>query len=200
MKRAYKVNLSGVLFNIDSDAYEELKNYLDALENYYANDNDGKDIVADIENRMAELLQDRLSGYKKSISKADINEVISILGHPDEISSEDQMHVKNKTYRQIYRNPDDRILGGVCGGLGSYFGVPSNWVRLAFVLSVFIIGAGTLLYIILWALIPLAKTSTELLEMRGQSITIQNIEKAIRKEYENVKKHWYKRRENGSYF
>ncbi len=199
MKKAFKINLSGAIFNIDSDAYGALKKYLGALENYYTDDIDGKDIVADIENRIAELFQDKLSSYKQSISIDDVKEVLAILGNPDEISEDDtHVHTK-KVLRRIYRNPDDRILGGVCGGLGAYFGIEANWVRLAFVLSVFLLGAGSILYLILWALVPIARTSADILEMRGENITIQNIEKAIRKEFENVKRHWNEKKKNGSY-
>jgi phage shock protein PspC (stress-responsive transcriptional regulator) len=193
MKKAYKVNVSGAIFNIDADAYDGLKKYLDSLEQYYADDPDGKDIVADIENRIAELFQDRLTIYKQAISKDDIQEVLAIMGNPDEINNPNEAPYSAKATKNVYRNPDDRILGGVCGGLGSYFNVQSNWIRLAFVLAFIFAGTGALLYIILWALIPVARTSSELLEMRGESINIQNIEKSIRKEYENVKYHWKER-------
>ncbi len=190
MKKAYRINLSGAVFNIDDDAYQKLKAYLDELKDFYSGDPDGSDIIEDIENRIAELFQDQLSGYRQVIISSDVEKVIETLGHPQEIENAPTSKNDNKVHRKIFRHPEDRILGGVCGGLGIYFDINPNWIRLGFVLSVVLFGAGTLLYILLWILVPLAQTSSELLEMRGEAITIRNIEKAIRNEFQKVKRQW----------
>ncbi len=187
MNKAVRVNISGAVFNIDEDAYQKLKDYIDNLNDYYAADPDGKDIVEDIENRIAELLHEALNSYREVVNIHDIEQVIETLGSPFD-DTENFISPKISGYKRIFRNPEDRILGGVCGGLGAYFGISPNLIRLAFLLSVIFFGAGTLLYLVLWILIPLAKTSTDLLEMRGEPITIKNIEKAIRKEFEKVKR------------
>jgi len=190
MKKAVKVNISGAIFHLDEEAYVKLKAYLDELNSYYSNDPDGKDIVDDIENRIAELLQEYRNGYREVVLLGDVEKAIEVLGYPFEETQEEVHFHHQKSFKQIYRNPEDRIIGGVCGGLGAYFGIDSNWIRLAFALSLIFLGVGTLLYIVLWILIPLAQTSTDLLEMRGEPITIRNIEKAIRNEFEKVKKTW----------
>jgi len=193
MKKAIKVNISGAIFNLDEEAYAKLKAYLDKLNSYYSDDPDGKDIVEDIENRIAELLQEYRNGYREVIILSDVEQAIEVLGYPFEEMNEETHFHHQKSFKQVYRNPEDRIIGGVCGGLGAYFGVDSNWIRLAFALSIIFLGVGTLLYIVLWILIPLAQTSTDLLEMRGEAVTIRNIEKAIKNEFEKVKKNWKNR-------
>lgn len=193
MKKAIKVNISGAIFNLDEEAYAKLKAYLDELNSYYSDDPDGRDIVDDIENRIAELLQEYRNGYREVVILSDVEKAIEVLGYPfEEINQEVHFH-HQKSFKRVYRNPEDRIIGGVCGGLGAYFGIDSNWIRLAFALSIIFLGVGTLLYVVLWILIPLAKSSTDLLEMRGEPVNIRNIEKAIKNEFEKVKKSWKSR-------
>ena len=90
--------------------------------------------------------------------------------------------------RRLYRNPDDKLLGGVCSGIASYFDVDAVWVRLAFAFIFFVFGSGFLLYILLWIIVPEAKTTAEKLQMRGEPVTISNIEKNVKEEMEQVRK------------
>jgi phage shock protein C len=91
------------------------------------------------------------------------------------------------TNKRMYRNPDDRILGGVCSGLGAYFNT-DPWIfrTLFIVFSIFFL-SGIIIYLILWIAIPEAKTSAQKLEMRGEPITVDNIKNAVKNEFDRVK-------------
>ena len=93
-----------------------------------------------------------------------------------------------ETTKRLYRDPDNRVLGGVCGGLGAYFNNDPLLFRILFIIIFFGMGSGLIIYLILWIAIPEARTTAQKLEMRGEPITIENIKKAVREEFENVKK------------
>ena len=88
----------------------------------------------------------------------------------------------------MYRDPDTRILGGVCGGMGAYWHIDPIIVRVLFLIALFGFGIGFLLYILLWIVIPVAKTTAQKLEMRGEPVTVENIKRFVREEFGNVKK------------
>ncbi|PJC37481.1 hypothetical protein CO046_00185 [Candidatus Peregrinibacteria bacterium CG_4_9_14_0_2_um_filter_53_11] len=90
--------------------------------------------------------------------------------------------------RHLYRDPDDVILAGVASGIAAYLGVDAVFVRLAFFISLFFGGFGLVVYIILWAVVPVARTTAQKLEMRGESITLKEIERSVKKGVESLKK------------
>ncbi|HSH50578.1 MAG TPA: PspC domain-containing protein [Bacteroidales bacterium] len=197
MKTTITVNLSGLVFHIDDDAYEMLNTYLIAIEKQFNSEAERKDIMADIETRIAELFTEMLGEKRDVIRKEEVLRVIEILGQPedfieDETSSAGSYQAKSTTYqatKRLYRDPDNRVLGGVCGGLGAYFNIDPIVFRILFILIFFGMGSGLIIYIILWIAIPEALTTAQKLEMRGEPITIENIKKAVREEFENVRKH-----------
>jgi len=196
MKTTITVNLGGLVFHIDDDAHEILNTYLITIEKQFANEAECQDIMSDIEARLAELFTEMLDGKRDVIRKEDVSKVIEILGQPEDFtdgepSASGSSHKTNSTYqttKRLYRDPDNRVLGGVCGGLGAYFNIDPIVFRILFLLIFFGMGAGLLIYIILWIAIPEALTTAQKLEMRGEPITIENIKKAVREEFENVKK------------
>ena len=197
MKTTVTINLGGLIFHIDDDAYEMLHSYLIAIERQFINESDQKEILSDIESRLAELFTELLGEKKDIISREDISKVISIMGQPEDFSTDEEQKENQSTKRtmssrqttkRLYRDPDNRILGGVCGGLGAYFNTDPLLFRLLFVILFFGAGSGLLIYIILWIATPEALTTAQKLEMRGEPITIDNIKKAVREEFENVKK------------
>jgi len=196
MKTTVTINLGGLIFHIDDDAYGVLHSYLIAIERQFANEADPKEIISDIESRLAELFTETLGNKKDVISKEDVAKVISIMGEPQDFSVDDeqtnQKTRKNmstyQTTKRLYRDPDNRVLGGVCGGLGAYFNSDPLLFRILFIIIFFGLGSGLIIYIILWIAIPEANTTAQKLEMRGEEITIENIKKAVREEFENVKK------------
>lgn len=193
MNKTISINISGLVFYIEEGAFDILKAYLDSIKAYFATQKGGDDIVADIEARVAELFQERVSDEKTAITLEDVNEVITSLGQPQDMMDEedaeeniDSERVRDQAKedvgeRQLFRDPDNKLLGGVCGGISAYFGIDPVWLRLAFVLSLVIYGTGVLLYIILWVVLPEAVSTSDRLKMRGKPINVDNIEKSILK-------------------
>jgi len=188
MKKTLTINLGGVVFHIDEDAYQALQQYLDKLKVCFSRQEGADEILNDIETRMAELLAEKLRDDRQVVTLDDIHEVTGIMGQPTEIDQEEDASNQNhfrpgdKGEKRFFRNPDEKIIGGVCSGIAAYFHLDPVWVRLLFVLFVVAGGSGILLYLILWFVIPEAKTTTDRLEMRGKRINIPNIEKSIRSE------------------
>ncbi|MEE4260193.1 MAG: PspC domain-containing protein, partial [Bacteroidales bacterium] len=111
--------------------------------------------------------------------------------HPadfDEDSEDDRaFHLSGKGKKRLFRNIDDRMLGGVCSGLGAYFNIDATIVRIIFLLALFLAGGSILVYVVLWIVIPPARTVSEKLEMQGDPVTISNIEKAFKEEMNEIK-------------
>lgn len=193
MKKTLSINIRGIVFNIDEDAYKMLNNYLAEINRHYKNQLGHEDIMSDIENRIIELLLLKLNETKQLITIVDIEDVIKTLGWPSDFENElrdEPPHYSsrnNKSTKRLFRDPDNRMIGGVCSGLGAYFNIDPVWFRLLFVFAVIFAGSGILVYIILWVVIPPALTISDRLEMRGDPINIDNIEKTVKEEMKNVK-------------
>jgi phage shock protein PspC (stress-responsive transcriptional regulator) len=192
MKTTIKINLSGQIFNLDDDAYEALKNYLDAISKRFRDMEEGAEIIADVEARIAELFQSKISEKKEVITLDDVNDVIAIMGQPEDYLGEEEAEAtyrNGRTSKKYYRDGDNAIFGGVCSGLAAYFGIENWLMRLLWVIFFFATGLGLMLilYIVLWIAVPKAETAAEKLEMRGEKVTISNIEKTVKEEYDTVK-------------
>lgn len=193
MKKTVSINLNGILFNIDDDAYMKLEEYLNRIESHFSGQHESKEIMADIESRIAELLTERFGGAKKVVSVADIDEIIKTMGNPNDFA-EPGTENKNKGYssysrrqKRIYRDSDNRVLGGVCGGMGAYVNIDPVILRIIFIIVFFAGGAGLLIYILLWIIIPEAVTTAQKLEMRGDPVNVSNIGNFIQEEFDSVK-------------
>ncbi|HTA61992.1 MAG TPA: PspC domain-containing protein [Bacteroidia bacterium] len=199
MNKTLTINLAGLVFNIEENAYQLLKDYLAAIKNQFKNEEGCDEIVADIEARLAELLKAKTHAAKQVLVDADIHDAINVMGKPsdfEENTSEEKQsgstsqnqktYYTNKT-RRVFRDGDNKVLGGVCSGIASYFDTDPLWIRLALVVLFFGFGSGLLLYIILWIIIPEAKTTAEKLEMRGDPIDINTISQTIKEEAEQLK-------------
>lgn len=258
MNKVLNINLSGLVFSIDETAYELLKSYLDGLKQHFSGTEGASEIIADIEARIAELLQAKLTDKQTVVQPEDVKEVIALMGDPRQIDGDEEprtqhTHKAHEPYtvkklrrdpnhktlggvcaglanyfgvdmiiprilflialfgfgsglllyiilwavipeasviesnqdggagaKRLYRNPDDKTIGGVCSGVAQYIGIDAVWLRIAFLIALFIFGTGILVYIILWIAIPEAKTSAEKLQMKGQAIDVSNIEKTVR--------------------
>jgi phage shock protein PspC (stress-responsive transcriptional regulator) len=191
MKKTLTVNLANQVFHIDEDAYIRLKEYLDRIESHFSNKEERNDIIGDIENRIAELFGERVSTEKQAITLQDVEEIIRIMGDPVEIGGGSEAEPEQEPVRpgtkRLYRDPDNRVLGGVCGGIGMYFKLDPIIFRAIFLLAFLGFGIGFLIYIILWIVVPEARTTAQKLEMRGDLVNASNIGKFMHDEYENVK-------------
>lgn len=191
MKKTVTVNLGGFVFHIDEDACLRLESYLKKIESGLSNNEEAREVIHDIELRLSELLKERLGSSRQVINMEDVNHVIKIMGEPEDINEgagtkqEGSSSASGGFGKRMYRDPDNRVLGGVGAGLGSYFGIDPVVVRILLVLTFF--AFGPLLYIVLWIAMPEAKTAAQKLEMRGEPVNVGNIQKNIKEEYEKVK-------------
>jgi phage shock protein PspC (stress-responsive transcriptional regulator) len=264
MNKVVNINLNGIIISIDEVAYEQLKQYIDALHKHFSGTEGSAEIISDIETRIAELLQLKLTDNYTVILPKDVADVIAVMGNPWQMEGEDeaQSSTQNNTQntvapkklkrdphnkvisgvcgglgnflnidpiiaragflisffvfgsglllylilwvimpeatpnelpqfsgtssRKLFRNTDDKMIGGVCSGIGSYLGVSEVVMRVVFIISFFAFGTGLLAYVILWLIIPEAKTAAEKLQMRGSNIDINNIEREFRNATSNL--------------
>jgi phage shock protein PspC (stress-responsive transcriptional regulator) len=192
MKITLSINLGGYSFNIDEDAYDELKRYLKNLELHFAGEESAVEILSDIETRMAELFRAKLTSYKQVITIKDVHDAISIMGTPEDIADDESHSAKERFssqgYHRMYRDPDNRIIGGVCAGMGAYWDIDPLILRVIFLALVLAGGLGVLTYLILWIVLPEAKTTAQKIEMKGEPVNIHNIKDSVKKEFNNVRK------------
>jgi phage shock protein PspC (stress-responsive transcriptional regulator) len=191
MKITVIINLGGYSFNIDEDAYAELKRYLKNLELHFAGEESSSEILSDIETRMAELFRTKLTGYKQVITIEDVYQVIKVLGTPEDISDNEGPTARDKFsspgYHRMYRDTDHRVIGGVCAGMAAYWDIELWLVRLIFFVLA-MMGVGILIYLILYIVLPEAKTTAEKIEMKGNPVNIHNIKDSVKKEFDTVRK------------
>jgi phage shock protein PspC (stress-responsive transcriptional regulator) len=192
MKITLSVNLGGYSFNIDEDAYDELKRYLKNLGLHFAGEESSSEILSDIETRMAELFRAKMTGYKQVITIQDVREAIAVLGTPEDISDNESKSSRDKFsspgHHRMYRDPDHRIIGGVCSGIGAYWDIDPLIPRVIFAALTLAGGLGVLVYLILYIVLPEAKTTAQKIEMKGEPVNIHNIKESVKKEFENVRK------------
>jgi len=189
MKVTVNINLGGYAFNIDEDAYERLRQYMKSLEKEFSVESSASEIMSDIEGRIAELFKMRLNNFKQVITMKDVEEVMAILGSPELISGTGTSgEPPPRSQRRIYRDPDRRVFGGVCAGISAYLDWDPLIMRIIFAILVLPGGFGLALYLILWIVLPEAKTTAQKLEMRGDPVTVGNIRDSVKQEFETVKK------------
>jgi len=194
MNKTININLGGIFFHIDELAYQKLKLYLDAIRRSLSDDSQGRDeILNDIEHRIGELLSERIKDERQVVNENDIDEITKVMGKPEDYLVDEEIFEDEPTYKsrssskKLYRDGDDKFLGGVSSGIGHYLGVDPLWIRILWVILVVAgFGAGIPIYILLWILIPEAVTTAEKLQMRGEAVNISNIEKKIREEFNDV--------------
>ncbi len=195
MNKTVNINLAGIFFHIDEDAYLKLQRYLEAIKRSFTDSQGRSEIVADIEARISELFSERLKSDKQVIGNKEVDEVITIMGQPEDYLVDDeifedepkQTYRSSTTSKKLYRDKDNSYIAGVSSGLGHYLGIDALWVRLIWVLLA--IGSGgtfILIYILFWILVPEAITTSEKLTMKGEPVNISNIEKKIKDGFDNV--------------
>ena len=191
MNKTVTINLGGIVFHIDEDAYQKLSRYFDAIKRSLNNSSGQDEIIKDIEMRISELLSEKLVSDKHVIGLKEIDEVIAVMGQPEDYIIEDDSKNESayqayKKSKKLYRDKDKGMIGGVAAGLSHYLGIDVVWIRVLLLLFFFGFGTGILAYIILWIATPEAITTTEKLEMTGEPVTISSIEKKVREEFDSV--------------
>jgi phage shock protein PspC (stress-responsive transcriptional regulator) len=194
MNKTVNSNIGGLIFHIDEDAYQKLTRYFEAIKRSLSNSSGQDEIMNDIEMRIAELLTEKQKSDKHVINNKDVDEVIVIMGQPEDYRIDDDTNDKTASEpfypytrsRKLYRDKDRATIAGVCSGLGYYFGIDAVWLKILFLILFFGFGTGFIAYIILWIAMPKAVTTSEKLEMTGEPVTISNIEKKVREEFESL--------------
>jgi phage shock protein PspC (stress-responsive transcriptional regulator) len=200
MNKTININLGGIFFHIDEIAYQKLKRYVDAIRRSLSDDPKGRDeIISDIELRIGELLSERVKDVRQVVSESDIDEVITVMGQPEDYLVDEELFKEDaktqysgsrsdrrSSNKKLFRDGEDKFLGGVSSGIAYYFDVDVIWIRIAWLVATFGLGFGPILYIILWILLPEAKTTADKLQMEGEPVNISNIERRVRAEFEDA--------------
>jgi len=193
MNKTIIININGIVFHIEEDAYEILKNYMTDVKRHFMNSADSLEITTDIENRIAEMFSEILERENKQvIVEHDVSQVIEQMGSVADFENADDTG-KSGPYnystegRRLFRDPDDHLVAGVCAGIANYFDIDAVWVRLAFALFLPVGGTGLLLYIILWIVIPKAVTRADRMAMKGEKQNLQGFKKNLEDELSSVR-------------
>ena len=197
MNKTVTVNLGGTVFHIDENSYEALIKYLNAIKGHFSADQGRDEIMQDIESRIGEMFRERMKDGREVITLNDVNEVTTIMGRPEEFAGEEERAnaesstatsvPAGKLKKRFFRDPDEKFVGGVCSGIAAYFNVDPVFIRFIFACALIFYGTGFWIYILLWIIIPEAKTTADRLMMRGEPVTVSNIEKNVREELDSLK-------------
>jgi phage shock protein PspC (stress-responsive transcriptional regulator) len=193
MNKTVNINLGGIFFHIDEDAFQKLTRYFDAIKRSLSSSSGQEEIIHDIEMRIAELISAKHTSDKQVISLKEVDEIIAVMGQPEDYRIDDEStdnpipFSTNRKTKKLYRDSENKVIGGVASGLGHYFGVSSSVFKALFLLFFFAgFGTGVIAYLVLWFVVPEALTTSEKIEMKGESVTISNIEKKVREEFETM--------------
>lgn len=185
-----------MVFHIEEDAYEVLKNYMTDVKRHFSTSADSLEITTDIENRIAEMFNEILArDAKQVIVEADVKEVTEQMGsvqdfetaETDAKSAGGNPFEYNTERRRLFRDPDDHLVSGVCAGIANYFDINPAWVRLAFVISTFFAAMGLVIYVILWMVVPKAITRADRMAMKGEKQDLKGFKKNFEEELSSVR-------------
>jgi len=170
MKKNISINISGIIFHIEEDGYENLKKYLDSINKYFSSFEDSSEILSDIESRIAEIFLTKLNEGKQIITFDDVNSLIATMGSVSDFKAAEEQDFSqaesaskhsgegttsaSAVHRRLFRDQQRKILGGVCAGMGNYFNVDPVWIRLLFALLTAGWGFGLLVYLVMWIVVP----------------------------------------------
>ena len=196
MNKTVNINLANTFFHIDEEAYNKLRRYLESIKRSFSGTAGSDEIIADIEARIAELFAEKMEHDRQVITQKEVDAVINVMGQPedymvDEDIFEDTPRPKSKTtssssVKKLFRDTEQKYIGGVCSGLEHYLGFDALWIRLIFILLAVFTGFGLIAYILLWILVPEASTTSQKLDMRGEPINITNIERKVKEGFDDV--------------
>ena len=197
MKKVISITLGSVVYSMEEDAYNKLKKYLDDIRDNLGGSDDKDEIIDDIESSISEKFFSKEKNEKIAVTIEDVSEVMVELGSVGDITSDEpgteekqigKSKDKDAPRRRLYRNPDDKILGGIASGLAAYLGMDVLLMRVIFIVLALFPGPAVIIYIILWILIPEAKTASQKLEMKGEPVNLNTLRDNIEEGIEKLKK------------
>ncbi|MGI9526135.1 MAG: PspC domain-containing protein, partial [Weeksellaceae bacterium] len=207
MDKIHNISLGGFAFSIEDAAFNILNRYLSDIRLSINNIEGAEEIISDVEFRMAELLRERMGG-REVVSTSDVHYLVEVMGEPKDFYSEEfadesaatsdsrsrTTFTTSQKSKKLFRDPDNKMIGGVCAGLGHYVGMDATWVRILTIAAMFIdpifFSMGSMIfvgYFILWLVVPEAKTTSEKLQMRGEPVNVDSIRDFFGKSPENLK-------------
>ncbi len=197
MNKTVNINLANMLFHIDEIAYQKLLRYLEAVKRSFAGTTGSDEIIADIEARIAELFYEKMENERQVITIKEVDAVIAIMGQPEDYQVDEDIFEdgpaptgtksrSSQSGKKLYRDIDNKYIGGVCAGLEHYLGLDALWIRLIFIILGVFTGFGFIAYILLWILVPEAATTAQKLDMTGEPVNISNIERKVKEGFDDV--------------
>ncbi len=194
MKKTINANIGGMIFHLDEDAFEKCKSYLDTLKTKFGGIDGGEEIISDIEFRIAEIFKEKLGGIREVVSVEDVNDMVAIMGDPNSFIDEETTTTSGAgpaaelpRQKRLFRDPENRVIGGVCSGFGAYLNMDPWIVRAIMICLVLFGGVSFLLYFIFWIAMPKAVTTSDRLMMRGKKVDVNSIEESVKKEWNETK-------------
>ena len=196
MKETEQFSIGGYAFTLEKDASAQLQEYITTLEKHYLSQEGGKEIMEGIEERVAELLLEKC-GRAGVVNMEHVQYVIRIIGRPERIEADDpETDAPRKQPKRLFRDLENKRLGGVCAGLSAYLQVDVAIFRLAFIVltviglatlpaGIFFIG-GPVLYGILWLAMPPARTAQDRWTMHGDGVTVDEISRNVQAGLEEI--------------
>ncbi|MDE6487439.1 MAG: PspC domain-containing protein [Muribaculaceae bacterium] len=196
MKKTFPANISGKIYYIDEDAYALLQNYLMQLRASFPGE-EGREIVDDIEGRVSEIFADKIAGDHTVVTLRDVNEVITRMGRPEELSDDGEDHtgpageeaVKNEPFisvnlpknKRLYRDTRNKVFGGVVSGLAEYLNWNCNIMRILLVVLAVCtyVFPFVIVYLLAWMIIPPAGNPRQILEMQGEPVTVDGVGRTV---------------------
>ncbi|MCE2847064.1 MAG: PspC domain-containing protein [Sphingobacteriales bacterium] len=196
MNKTVTVNIGGIVFHIEEQAYAALQHYLESVRKALSGHQGADEILQDIESRMAEMFNETIKHERQVVTLAEVNSAIEVMGSPAAVAGNDNpsesytedtnTKSESTSAKRLFRDPDDKVISGVCSGLGHYLGVDPLWFRLFFVTIFLVAGSGLLLYILLALILPKARTTAEKLEMKGQPVNASTIRSIVEEEVRGI--------------
>ena len=177
MKKTVNVAIGGCSFIIDEDAYNVMSEYLENFKGALDSSSASDDVMDELETRIADLLKQKLGG-REVVNLKMVEEIIGQVGYPEGYKAENDNNLNNENMsavKKLFRDPDDKKIGGVCSGLSIFLGIDVVFIRIIFLIALLFVGGGFWAYVIFWIVAPEARTAVEKCEMRGIPPTAENI-------------------------
>ena len=198
MVETRNISLGGCLFHVELPAYEKLNRYLDELKQVLHGAEGEGEILEEVEYRLVELFQTTLGDARRAVNLQDVERACAQLGAPTDFSPEDAAGgasegssqrdgAPRSSHRRLFRDPDDSVFGGVCAGIAHRLGVDPVILRAVMLVLGLFSGVGIPLYLILWAIVPKARTAAERLAMRGDPVTVESIRSTVEKQMQQAR-------------